>query len=1016
MGDAKVILVSLADLVQPLEDKVQLISSGSQGVDHPGQALDAILKQKLPESDQTPEDVRWAFVQEILRLLVKLAHCLKRQSSETLLSVKENKDLSTALQIVIALGILPNLIPGVGLAVDKRSKFIQDCSQDAQDTPIDEKYLRLTSVATSLSGPLDESYIAAVMLSKYLGDILALFMQLGHAPLKKPLDTPPVNPDVYVMTPERYEELSKDQTLYKSQLSQILERIYPPLVVKHLLVIQSNPKGPKWVNALCGQLLSTVLMTENGVMNVIRGVMDVGGSGENVQQTHRCQIIAQVLASPPASTYQNVEAYYERVCPQLLDILALKADVEAKDFRLIACASIKAISERSLILSRRYLLDKIMDPFLKMNVGHPEPIRELSEEAIDKHVELLYLIFVTGNDPSGVFLAHLEPIILNLLDLHCSVTYGVSALKKPLSELILRYLKCSSNSDSIKALKGFAFKDLRHCGKNAINRFQLPRPTVRFTNGDGGGSVMEDNPDALDEQFYLSDDEKSIVIADLLQDSKDKHLATDFFISLLKDLSEMMGKQPDKEKTPPSPAPTNLEEKLLSFERDLDRTMLNLRKNLMIVRLLGLLSEDERIQENLMKDSEQLLEFICLTIQRCALACSDDDPEEDGSQILEAQSISMALTLLSLKTTQSDIQVDEWERLQSCLGDLAVLEKQYPNEQVRTLSRRLRQLISTHGAVLDHKNEMDTHVKNLLSKAEEVHGLSARVKEMKMEADKEKERVEKASSVGYEEALQALADPLLPVRGHGLIALTRLIEERNEVTLRSIKKVIVIFQDNLEDDDTYIYLQAINGLVACANYNPPVVIDLMTKEFALLDDRKFSGGGDKAVELRTKVGEALVRVTKDLNELTPHYKNQLLNPFLSQMNHPDFLVRASALSNLGEVCRNLKYSVGMIIDEVFMCLHQVIETDTSIEVRRAAVLVVTLILQGLGSDALKILQGYLKDIYRTLNHLRRKETDPAMLQHVHMALSEIDEAVQKFLRPERNLTKTIYVLDTPQDD
>ena len=121
-------------------------------------------------------------------------------------------------------------------------------------------------------------------------------------------------------------------------------------------------------------------------------------------------------------------------------------------------------------------------------------------------------------------------------------------------------------------------------------------------------------------------------------------------------------------------------------------------------------------------------------------------------------------------------------------------------------------------------------------------------------------------------------------------------------------------QDNLEDEDTYIYLQAINGLVACANDNPTVIIDLLTREFAQIEDRKHHG--EKAVELRTKIGEALVRVTRSLNEMTPKFKNQLLNPFLGQMNHPDFLVRASCLSNLGEICRNLKFSVGSIIGEV----------------------------------------------------------------------------------------------------
>ena len=52
--------------------------------------------------------------------------------------------------------------------------------------------------------------------------------------------------------------------------------------------------------------------------------------------------------------------------------------------------------------------------------------------------------------------------------------------------------------------------------------------------------------------------------------------------------------------------------------------------------------------------------------------------------------------------------------------------------------------------------------------------------------------------------------------------------------------------------------------------------------------------------VRTKVGEALVKITKELGEVTPKYKNLLLNSFFSAANDPDHLVRASSLSNMGK--------------------------------------------------------------------------------------------------------------------
>ena len=135
--------------------------------------------------------------------------------------------------------------------------------------------------------------------------------------------------------------------------------------------------------------------------------------------------------------------------------------------------------------------------------------------------------------------------------------------------------------------------------------------------------------------------------------------------------------------------------------------------------------------------------------------------------------------------------------------------------------------------------------------------------------------------------------------------------------------------------------------MAAATLRPEMVISLLTREFAHIDERKCASEEERAVELRTKIGEALARVTENLGEMTPKYRNELINPFFGQMSHPDELVRCSALSNLGEVCKNLKFSLRGVVQELFLCLHNAIEFDGSMPVRRAAVLVVKLLLEGL---------------------------------------------------------------------
>ena len=92
---------------------------------------------------------------------------------------------------------------------------------------------------------------------------------------------------------------------------------------------------------------------------------------------------------------------------------------------------------------------------------------------------------------------------------------------------------------------------------------------------------------------------------------------------------------------------------------------------------------------------------------------------------------------------------------------------------------------------------------------------------------------------------------------------------------------MTFFQDNLEDDDTYIYLQCVNGLVAVADRDPDEVVDVLTREFALLDDRKCHK--DKAMEVRTKIGKSFGIAPLEINFCLNFYlesRNLKLNCYL----------------------------------------------------------------------------------------------------------------------------------------
>ena len=69
---------------------------------------------------------------------------------------------------------------------------------------------------------------------------------------------------------------------------------------------------------------------------------------------------------------------------------------------------------------------------------------------------------------------------------------------------------------------------------------------LRFVTGDSGGVnavALEDGADGEsgeERRFYVADDEKAIVVVDLMTDSRDKTLGVEFFMGLLRDLTKVM--------------------------------------------------------------------------------------------------------------------------------------------------------------------------------------------------------------------------------------------------------------------------------------------------------------------------------------------------------------------------------------------------------------------------------------------------------------------------------------------
>lgn len=110
----------------------------------------------------------------------------------------------------------------------------------------------------------------------------------------------------------------------------------------------------------------------------------------------------------------------------------------------------------------------------------------------------------------------------------------------------------------------------------------------------------------------------------------------------------------------------------------------------------------------------------------------------------------------------------------------------------------------------------------------------------------------------FQEALKELCDPLIPIRGHGLISLCKLVENKDSETMGKQEVVLNIFEENLSHPDSYLYLSSARGLSLLADKFPDLVIPKLTSEFADFDKN------GRSVELRMKIGECIVQTTRRL--------------------------------------------------------------------------------------------------------------------------------------------------------
>jgi len=213
------------------------------------------------------KDYQWTFTKNCLLLITLLdlltTNCNDKtkiqnrlQHQPNTLCVRDLKLVEGIVQLVIAFGIWPYLLPGIGKPLPTKS--LSACVKPSKR----ENRRKLFLMVKPFLCLMKNKELSGQILPLVCGDLLAALIQLSYKN-------------------QNAEDIlcSHRRNWCRIQLGEFIERSYQPLIIKELLVLQrcsviAKTSSSIWFCKRIGDRLSTCLLQENGVANVTLAIVD----------------------------------------------------------------------------------------------------------------------------------------------------------------------------------------------------------------------------------------------------------------------------------------------------------------------------------------------------------------------------------------------------------------------------------------------------------------------------------------------------------------------------------------------------------------------------------------------------------------------------------------------------------------------------------------------------------------------------------------------------------------------
>ena len=128
----------------------------------------------------------------------------------------------------------------------------------------------------------------------------------------------------------------------------------------------------------------------------------------------------------------------------------------------------------------------------------------------------------------------------------------------------------------------------------------------------------------------------------------------------------------------------------------------------------------------------------------------------------------------------------------------------------------------------------------------------------------------------YQEALKLLQDPILPIRAQGLSLLRSLVSSKSQLFDTEpalVPAILDIFVQSVQDDDSFLYLNSIQGLSGMADVFGKEIAKRLISFYLGRDSESVGDGnrGRRELDKRLRVGEAISQVIQRSADALPIY-------------------------------------------------------------------------------------------------------------------------------------------------